>query len=373
MAKFLDESGVAELWAKTCGKAEALSGFIPTYLALVGNVNADMVDAALGKNNESRVSGIGKALAMYAWWKGETDAFTELQKCGTLAEITSNAVAYSECSSNKALMDLLLSTYAADEYIEKGFLSVIRSAAGTTEDKTFAEFLSNEEYVNNILNSKDALNAIISHTEVSSIYPAKAMYESPIIATKFDVYTEIGTQEITIPDDVDSVLVVLIGGGGNSVSSTSKNNRAGGYRVFAVDTKVQKKWSITVPDAEETARFGDFEALGAVGHDLYGSNSNCYLCGLSGDGASAPRENRGGTGGGGYGGAAGNNCTSTSNKGGGGQGGYGGGSAEDFTYSSTTSKGGAGTGYYGDGGAGAKCTTADSKGGQGCVVVYYSR
>lgn len=61
------------------------------YLALVGNANADMVDAALGKNNEDRVKSVGLALAMYARFKDPTidiaTEFPELIKCDTLSEI----------------------------------------------------------------------------------------------------------------------------------------------------------------------------------------------------------------------------------------------------------------------------------------------
>lgn len=43
---------------------------LSSYMAFCGNVNADSLDAAFGKNNEDKELGVGRALAMYAWFKG---------------------------------------------------------------------------------------------------------------------------------------------------------------------------------------------------------------------------------------------------------------------------------------------------------------
>ena len=52
---------------------------ISPYLAFVGQVNTDMVSAAFGKGNEDDLLGVGKALSMYAKFKGET-ASTEFME-----------------------------------------------------------------------------------------------------------------------------------------------------------------------------------------------------------------------------------------------------------------------------------------------------
>jgi len=60
-----------------------------SYLAFCGNVNANMNDAAFGKNNEENMIGLGRQLAMYAWFKGDskiTYPFTNLITKNTLAE-----------------------------------------------------------------------------------------------------------------------------------------------------------------------------------------------------------------------------------------------------------------------------------------------
>ena len=65
-----------------------------SYLAFVGNVNQDAIDAGLGKNNQELIRGIGFALAMYAKYKDPTinieTKFSELIKCQTLEEIINN-------------------------------------------------------------------------------------------------------------------------------------------------------------------------------------------------------------------------------------------------------------------------------------------
>lgn len=67
---------------------------ISTYLALASNVNEDMVNAALGMNNEEYIKGVGMALAMYAKFKDPTivinDTLLNLSKCDTLANITTD-------------------------------------------------------------------------------------------------------------------------------------------------------------------------------------------------------------------------------------------------------------------------------------------
>ena len=75
------------------------SNCIASYLAFVGNVNADMIDAAFGKNNEDLIKNLGLQLAMYAWYKGfekENYTFTNLRCSETLNDIFSNINAIKE-------------------------------------------------------------------------------------------------------------------------------------------------------------------------------------------------------------------------------------------------------------------------------------
>lgn len=75
---------------------EKASSVPNSYLALVGNVNADMVSAALGKNNEDVVTEVGKALAMYARFKDPTiilaESFPNLVTRGKLSDFTNETI-----------------------------------------------------------------------------------------------------------------------------------------------------------------------------------------------------------------------------------------------------------------------------------------
>ena len=92
---------------------------IASYLAFVGNVNADMVDSAFGKNNEDIVSGIGKALAMYAKYKDPTIdidvEFPNLITSPNLNELTLDAKA--EILENSTLTNFVIgNAYAKEKF-----------------------------------------------------------------------------------------------------------------------------------------------------------------------------------------------------------------------------------------------------------------
>ena len=67
---------------------------IASYLTFVGSESIDAKDAALGKNNEELIDGVGMALAMYARFKDPTinieTELSQLIKCKTLEEIINN-------------------------------------------------------------------------------------------------------------------------------------------------------------------------------------------------------------------------------------------------------------------------------------------
>ena len=88
---------------------------IASYLAYVGNVNADMVNSALGMNNEESVNGIGLALAMYAKYYDSTinidDVFPNLITCSTIVDVIKNESAVEEINNNSNLYALITSSY----------------------------------------------------------------------------------------------------------------------------------------------------------------------------------------------------------------------------------------------------------------------
>ena len=91
-----------------------------SYLAFVGNINTDMVNAAFGKNNEDSVKGVGCALAMYAKYQDATivlnESFPNLIACQSLSEIRANTSAMNEYITNSHLRSFINgSEYAFNE------------------------------------------------------------------------------------------------------------------------------------------------------------------------------------------------------------------------------------------------------------------
>ncbi len=83
---------------------------LASYMAFCGNVNADMLDAAFGKNNEEYITGLGRQLAMYAWFKGDskiTYPFTELSKNNNMVDIVSIGKGLREIYENSTLHTFL--------------------------------------------------------------------------------------------------------------------------------------------------------------------------------------------------------------------------------------------------------------------------
>lgn len=92
-----------------------------SYLAFCINANADGLDAAFGKGNEDRVTGIGRQLAMYAWFKGDNKLeypFTNLVTCDTLQDILNNTNALNEVYINVNVLNIIgLSPYAGSLFV----------------------------------------------------------------------------------------------------------------------------------------------------------------------------------------------------------------------------------------------------------------
>ena len=88
-----------------------------SYIAFVGHVNEDMLDAAFGKNNEDNIEGVGQALAMYGWYNGLSKKdypFTCLCKMQTLNDMNINV--FRELVRDKTLFFYILdSEYATNK------------------------------------------------------------------------------------------------------------------------------------------------------------------------------------------------------------------------------------------------------------------
>ncbi len=93
-----------------------------SYLAFVANAGAESIEAALGKNNESKMFGIGKALAMYAWYKEQdksTYPFNRLTFAQTLKAACEDPTVR-EIEANEFLTQFLMSyEYSQKELVNK--------------------------------------------------------------------------------------------------------------------------------------------------------------------------------------------------------------------------------------------------------------
>lgn len=129
-----------------------------SYLAFVGNVNTDTVDAAFGKNNEDSIKGVGCALAMYAKYQDATivlaESFPNLIACQSLSEIRTNANAIKEYVANSHLESFINgSDYAFNElWIEKlsgAAEAHSGSTGGTTnvEDRESISLVVTDEHI----------------------------------------------------------------------------------------------------------------------------------------------------------------------------------------------------------------------------------
>lgn len=123
-----------------------------SYIAFCSNINADSLDAAFGKNNESTMLSIGRQLAMYSWFKGTSQSsnpYSTIAGIDTFRSIYANLTAIMEVEATSALIDLInLSPFAKS----------IRDSA-----------LSNESTVCQVIAKKSGLPNTSSFTTVLSL------------------------------------------------------------------------------------------------------------------------------------------------------------------------------------------------------------
>lgn len=197
-----------------------------SYLAWVTNANSNSIDAAFGKNNETYLKGLGRQLAMYAWFKGAnktTYPFTNLINCNTLNDLTDSAK--TEILSDVNLVSLFHSTnYAKD----KLYLN-------------FSTWKTNYQLMTNALTSASVVDTIRTTTSYHDI-----------LHTGRTVIETIGSGVYTVPSGV-SVLTVVCIGGGASVN-------AGGYRQQVLSVTPGQQINYVVGDAGIATVFGSITA-----------------------------------------------------------------------------------------------------------------
>lgn len=87
---------------------DCMSSYL-TFVENSTNIDADAVSAALGKNNENEIKGVGKALAMtakfYGWIEDINISCKNLIKCNTMHDIVKNNLAFEEYHSIPQLVE----------------------------------------------------------------------------------------------------------------------------------------------------------------------------------------------------------------------------------------------------------------------------
>lgn len=110
---------------KITGAMEESTPGVASYLTFVDGTSTDAVDAALGKNNEERIHGIGTALAMYGKFKDPTididETYGELKKCDLVSDLFhgyyNDGGAYGSIFQNQPLFDFIQTTYLRDSFL----------------------------------------------------------------------------------------------------------------------------------------------------------------------------------------------------------------------------------------------------------------
>lgn len=142
-----------------------LTASLSAFNAFCTNANANSLDSAFGKNRlDSEVRGLGIALALYAYFKGDsriTHPFTELKTVNNMTELINNPTALAElyyCDNLFALTEL--SPYAKGILDVTNIYPIIAASAGVSNPLSFTtadSIATNDIAVNSISSSVRAL------------------------------------------------------------------------------------------------------------------------------------------------------------------------------------------------------------------------
>lgn len=121
-----------------------------SYMAFCANVNTNSLDAAFGKNNTTRMFNLGLQLAMYAYFKGDSEAtypFTNLKTCDTLAQCLSTGM--SEIIENVNVASLIAASPYASPILDSS-METFMATNGTS-------YCNNSTNFNKIINNPSIL------------------------------------------------------------------------------------------------------------------------------------------------------------------------------------------------------------------------
>jgi len=161
-----------------------LENQMASYMAFCTNANMDSLDAAFGKNNENEIKGIGRQLAMYAWFKGDSKVsypFTSLLSKNSLSEINLDV---SVLSNNFNIIDLIGASTYANLTINWGKLLVYIAGLAPADYADLAAVLASSTAMTAIVSSGLALKIICKIAYLTEQFKlAIQTYRSTIITT----------------------------------------------------------------------------------------------------------------------------------------------------------------------------------------------
>lgn len=165
-----------------------------SYQAFCANVNATSLDSAFGKNNEGEMYSLGKQLAMYAWFKGDSKAshpFTYLQKKKNLVDALSDPYSYAEIILNTNLLTLIeaspyangvynTSSYKTNDLLNVQALAVASGTPSPTQYNTINELFTSDG--SNVVQSTKARAFATNNPHVTSLMGVSTICSDVMIA-----------------------------------------------------------------------------------------------------------------------------------------------------------------------------------------------
>lgn len=182
----------------------------PSYIAFCTNANTNSLDAAFGKNNEDRISGLGLQLAMYAWFKGEskvTFPYTNLMTKNTLAEALADYASLNEIILSSNIMALIQASPYANSVYNTAMQSnptplakVIGVQAGLSADDitSMTVLIDTTAYFTAVCNATKARELIYTNRAITQ----------PIIIGSANALAVINTKKITTAFNARSSLSI---------------------------------------------------------------------------------------------------------------------------------------------------------------------
>lgn len=221
---------------------------LSSYLALVGNVNVDLTNAALGMNNEDKILGVGKALAMYAKFKDPnlatpSEALPAVYTYDRLADFSTDAV--QEVLDNSQLRALLESNkYMYEKLIVDKATNYIYD---TYNSKIFSigSDLATPVKLVSILSGATNISISIQSSDPFKAYFNKKNSNATVILYKFD---------IVLPTNGGKYFNFMVTNVGNSYASCTKIgvlNLDGTEFDRSIDNPVTGGYSIDVTGLTE--------------------------------------------------------------------------------------------------------------------------